>query len=361
MPRGSGGTSSPCPATPASSSARCPSPTSIRSPAWPRRFRSSRRPAAAIPRSTVGTITEIYDYLRVLFARVGTGFCPNAAGRSRPRPSSRSSSTSPAFPQGTRMQLLAPVIQRQKGEYRDLFDDLRRQGFLRARVDGRVVQLTDNLRLDRQMRHTIEVVVDRLVAGEHLADAAGRFGRDGPQAVGRGRWSSRKSRAPRAAANERHAATSDAEEPAAVDRDALQLALRLHALRDQLRTAQPATLQLQQPAGHVPAMQRPGHAARLPARPADPRRQPFAVAGSDRGVGPDRQDRPLAAGTSIRASPTRSRRTSAFPRYAARNAVARIAGRGADSSSCRARAIGTSRSPGASRAASGSTAARSTA
>ena len=63
------------------------------------------------------------------------------------------------------MQILAPVIQQQKGEYQDLFDDLRRQGFLRARVDGRVVQLSDNLRLDRQMRHTIEVVVDRLVSG----------------------------------------------------------------------------------------------------------------------------------------------------------------------------------------------------
>ena len=117
------------------------------------------------PRSTVGTITEIYDYLRVLFARVGTGFCAKCGRQITAQTVEQIIEHVARIPAGTRMQLLAPVIQQQKGEYQDLFDDLRRQGFLRARVDGRLVQLSDNLRLDRQMRHTIEVVVDRLVAG----------------------------------------------------------------------------------------------------------------------------------------------------------------------------------------------------
>ncbi len=118
------------------------------------------------PRSTVGTITEIYDYLRVLFARVGTGFCANCGRQITAQTVEQIIEHVSRIPKGTRIQLLAPVIQQQKGEYQDLFEDLRRQGFLRARVDGRTVQLTDNLRLDRQMRHTIEVIVDRLVAGD---------------------------------------------------------------------------------------------------------------------------------------------------------------------------------------------------
>jgi excinuclease ABC subunit A len=124
-----------------------------------------QKAAGRNPRSTVGTITEIYDYLRVLFARVGTGYCAKCGRQITAQTVEQIIEHVARIPAGTRMQLLAPVIQGQKGEYQDLFDDLRRQGFLRARVDGRVVQLTDTLRLDRQMRHTIEVVVDRLVAG----------------------------------------------------------------------------------------------------------------------------------------------------------------------------------------------------
>src|SRR5579872_5123182 len=125
-----------------------------------------QKAAGRNPRSTVGTITEIYDYLRVLFARVGTGFCANCGRQITAQTVEQIIEHVSRIPKGMRIQLLAPVIQQQKGEYQDLFEDLRRQGFLRARVDGRTVQLTDNLRLDRQMRHTIEVIVDRLVAGE---------------------------------------------------------------------------------------------------------------------------------------------------------------------------------------------------
>ena len=93
------------------------------------------------------------------------GIVHNASGRSRPKAASRSSSESWRLEAGTQFLVLAPLIKGQKGEYRDLFVDLLKQGFARARVDGRVVQLTDDLRLDRQMRHQIEVVVDRLTAG----------------------------------------------------------------------------------------------------------------------------------------------------------------------------------------------------
>ena len=106
----------------------------------------------------------------------------SAAGRSPPRPASRSSSRSPPCRPARRLLVLAPLIRRQKGEYRDLFEDLLKQGFVRARVDGRVVRLSDDLRLDRQMRHDIDVVVDRLVAGPKIRSAAGRGRGVGPAA-----------------------------------------------------------------------------------------------------------------------------------------------------------------------------------
>jgi excinuclease ABC subunit A len=125
----------------------------------------AQKSAGQNPRSTVGTITEIYDYLRVLYARVGQGHCPRCGREITAQSREQILDRIAALPRGTRFMVLATVAKLQKGEYRDLFDDLRKQGFARARVDGRVVNLSDDLRLDRQMRHTIEVVVDRLVAG----------------------------------------------------------------------------------------------------------------------------------------------------------------------------------------------------
>ena len=120
------------------------------------------------PRSTVGTITEIYDYLRVLFARVGTQSCYQCGKPVTAQSVEQIIDTIARYEDGTKFQILAPIIQGQKGEYRDLFDDLLKQGFVRARVDGDIVQLSDDLKLDRQMRHYIEVVIDRLVAGKAL-------------------------------------------------------------------------------------------------------------------------------------------------------------------------------------------------
>src|SRR5262245_53871503 len=117
------------------------------------------------PRSTVGTITEINDYLRVLYARVGQGHCPSCdrpvAAQTREQIVARILD----LPDGTPYSLLAPVVRGQKGEYKDLFVELSRAGYVRARVNGQIGSLTDNLALDRQIKHNLEVVVDRLKAG----------------------------------------------------------------------------------------------------------------------------------------------------------------------------------------------------
>lgn len=123
----------------------------------------SQKTAGRNPRSTVGTITEIHDFLRVLFARVGQGFCPECGEPITAQSREQILAGILGMPQDTRFSVLAPLVRQQKGEYRDLFADLTRQGFARARVDGHVVRLSDTLQLDRQMRHDIEVVVDRLV------------------------------------------------------------------------------------------------------------------------------------------------------------------------------------------------------
>ncbi|MCA9116346.1 MAG: excinuclease ABC subunit A, partial [Planctomycetaceae bacterium] len=124
-----------------------------------------QKTAGRNPRSTVGTMTEVYDYLRVLFARVGTGHCPRCWREITAQTTEQIVGHLLQIPAKTRYLVLAPLVQQQKGEYRDLFEDLLKQGYLRARVDGQVASLSDDLRLDRQMRHNIEVVVDRLSGG----------------------------------------------------------------------------------------------------------------------------------------------------------------------------------------------------
>ncbi|TMK19467.1 MAG: excinuclease ABC subunit UvrA [Actinobacteria bacterium] len=116
------------------------------------------------PRSTVGTITEVYDYLRVLFARVGRPHCFNCGrpiGRQTPE---QIVDQVMELPEGTRFQVLAPVVRGRKGEYEKLLQDLARKGYPRARIDGEVRDLAEPIRLPRNYKHTIEVVVDRLVA-----------------------------------------------------------------------------------------------------------------------------------------------------------------------------------------------------
>jgi excinuclease ABC subunit A len=121
----------------------------------------SQKSTGTNPRSTVGTITEIYDFLRVLYARVGTGHCPDCGvpieAQTREQMIGRILEL-----ETERLVILAPLVRRQKGEFRDLFEDLRKQGFARARVDGTIVQLSEPPALDRARRHDVEVVIDRL-------------------------------------------------------------------------------------------------------------------------------------------------------------------------------------------------------
>jgi excinuclease ABC subunit A len=113
------------------------------------------------PRSTVGTITEIYDYLRLLFARVGEPRCPTHGEPLAAQTVSEMVDTILDYPDGTKLMLLAPIVRDRKGEHLHTFDQLRRDGFVRARIDGIVVDLDDLPKLDKKLKHTIEVVVDR--------------------------------------------------------------------------------------------------------------------------------------------------------------------------------------------------------
>src|SRR5439155_1490050 len=120
------------------------------------------------PRSTVGTVTEIYDYLRVLFARVGVPHCPSCDRVISAQTVQQMVDRVMAQAPGTRLVVLAPVVRGRKGEYKKLFFDLGRQGFTRVRVNGAVRELGEEIELDKKRKHTIEVIVDRLVVRDNL-------------------------------------------------------------------------------------------------------------------------------------------------------------------------------------------------
>ena len=124
-----------------------------------------QKTASRNPRSTVGTITEIHDYLRLLYARIGRPHCPECARMVARQTPQQIVDQIADLEEGTRFQVLAPIVRGRKGEYEELFKDLSRQGFSRARVDGEIMYLGERIRLDRYYTHTIEVVVDRLIAG----------------------------------------------------------------------------------------------------------------------------------------------------------------------------------------------------
>lgn len=120
------------------------------------------------PRSTVGTITEIYDYMRLLWARVGRAHCPVCGEEITKQTPQQIVDALLEYPERTRLQVLAPVVSARKGEFVDLFKDLVTQGYSRARVDGKTVQLSDPPKLAKQYKHTIDVVVDRIVIKEGI-------------------------------------------------------------------------------------------------------------------------------------------------------------------------------------------------
>jgi excinuclease ABC subunit A len=124
------------------------------------------------PRSTVGTVTEVYDYLRLLYARAGTPHCPQCGRPVERQSAGQIADTILAWPAGTRIEVLAPLVRGRKGEFRDLFEGVRKQGFIRAIVDGQTIEVSDPPKLNRRQNHTISVIVDRLVV---RADDRGRL------------------------------------------------------------------------------------------------------------------------------------------------------------------------------------------
>ena len=120
------------------------------------------------PRSTVGTVTEIYDYIRLLYARIGVPYCPNCGKKIEKQSIDQIVDNVLKLEPGTRIQILAPVVRSRKGEYTKLFEELQKDGFARVRVDGEIYELTDEIKLDKNKKHEIEVVVDRLVIKEDI-------------------------------------------------------------------------------------------------------------------------------------------------------------------------------------------------
>src|SRR5213083_1303558 len=115
------------------------------------------------PRSTVGTITEVYDYLRLLWARLGTPHCPKDGSPIERQSASQITDLVLAWPEGTKIEVLAPLVRGRKGEFRDVFEAAKKQGFVRARINGETYDLSDVPKLNRRQNHDIAVVVDRLV------------------------------------------------------------------------------------------------------------------------------------------------------------------------------------------------------
>ena len=121
------------------------------------------------PRSTVGTVTEIYDYLRLLWARVGTPHCPKCGKEIQQQTIDQIIDQVMALPEATRVQVLAPVVRARKGEHQKLFEDARKSGYVRVRVDASLYDLSEEIKLDKNRKHNIEVVVDRLVIRQDIA------------------------------------------------------------------------------------------------------------------------------------------------------------------------------------------------
>ncbi|MGB7054543.1 MAG: excinuclease ABC subunit UvrA [bacterium] len=135
-----------------------------------------QRSAARNPRSTVGTVTEIYDYLRVLFARIGTPYCYRCGRRIQSQTTDQIVDTILDLPAGTRIEILAPLVKGRKGEYKDFLNNLKRRGYVRVRVDGKISEIENTAALERYKKHNIEIVIDRLVIKDglrkRLADSA---------------------------------------------------------------------------------------------------------------------------------------------------------------------------------------------
>ena len=120
------------------------------------------------PRSTVGTVTEIYDYFRLLYARIGIPHCPNCGKEIKKQSVDQMADQIMSLPEGTKLQLLAPVVRGRKGEHVKIFDRARKSGYVRVIADGNMYELSEDIKLDKNLKHNIEIVVDRLVVKEGI-------------------------------------------------------------------------------------------------------------------------------------------------------------------------------------------------
>ena len=131
------------------------------------------------PRSTVGTVTEIYDYMRLLYARIGIPHCPKCGKEIRKQTIDQMVDQIMSLPERTRIQLLAPVVRGRKGEHVKVLDHARKSGYVRVRIDGNLYELTEEIKLEKNIKHNIEVVVDRLVVREGIEKRLDGLHRDG--------------------------------------------------------------------------------------------------------------------------------------------------------------------------------------
>ena len=122
-----------------------------------------QKSASRNPRSTVGTVTEIYDYLRLLYARIGIPYCYKCGKRIQRQTPQQIVDSILSFPDDTRIMVMAPLVRGRKGEYRDIFKEIRREGFIRVRVDGEIMEVERSISLDKNKKHNIEVIIDRLI------------------------------------------------------------------------------------------------------------------------------------------------------------------------------------------------------
>ncbi len=120
------------------------------------------------PRSTVGTVTEIYDYIRLLYARIGVPYCPNCGKKIEKQTLDQIVDNVLEHEEGTKIQILSPIIRAKKGEYVKLLESMQKEGFVRVRIDGEMFELTDDIEMDRKKKHNIDIVVDRLVVKEDI-------------------------------------------------------------------------------------------------------------------------------------------------------------------------------------------------
>ena len=192
------------------------------------------------PRSTVGTVTEIYDYLRLLFARIGKQHCHQCGAPIAAQSLEQIVDSVEAMPEGTRLLILGPVVRGRKGEYKAILDDIRRQGFVRVRVDGELHDINDDIELERYKQHTIEVVVDRVVVKPEI----------------RSRLSESLETALKIGSGIASVQVVDGEEITFSE------SRRLPRVRHQLRGAGAARLFLQQSLRRLPGMHGPGHEER---------------------------------------------------------------------------------------------------